>query len=88
VKKNSFLTLFIITNIGFLFLQIRKQMLFIKESFRKQKHERTIAKLEQKKQEIDHAIHLAQNKQEIKQYAQDTLRMKPVRLTQLKKVDR
>lgn len=86
MKKNLFLSLFIITNIGFLFLQIRKQMLFIKESFRKQKHERTLAKLEQKKQEIEHAMYLAQNKQEIKQYAQDELHMKPIRLTQLKKV--
>ena len=86
MKKNLFLSIFIITNIGFLFLQIRKQMLFIKESFRKQKHERTLVKLEQKKQEIEHAVHLAQNKQEIKQYAQHELRMKPVRLTQLKKL--
>ena len=85
MKKNLFLSLFIITNIGFLFLQIRKQMLFIKESFRKQKHERTLAKFELKKQEIEHAVHLAQNKQEVKQYAQDELHMKPVRLTQLKK---
>lgn len=86
MKKNLFLSLFIITNIGFLFLQIRKQMLFIKESFRKQKHERTLTKLEQKKQVIEHAMHLAQNKQEVKKYAQDELHMKPVRLTQLKKV--
>ena len=86
MKKNLFLTLFIITNIGFLFLQIRKQMLFIKESFRKQKYERTVAKLEQKRQEIEHAMHIAQNKQEVKQYAQDELHMKPVRIAQLKKV--
>lgn len=86
MKKNLFLSLFIITNIGFLFLRIREQMLFIKESFRKQKYERTLAKLEQKKQEIEHAVHLAQNKQEVKQYAQETLNMKPARLAQLKKV--
>jgi uncharacterized protein HemX len=87
MKKNTFLSLFIITNIGFLFLQIRKQMLFIKESFRKQKHERTLTKLEQKNQEIEHAMHLAQNKQEIKQYAQEKLKMKPIRIAQLKKVN-
>lgn len=69
-------------------MQIRKQMLFIKESFRKQKHERTLAKLEQEKQEIEHAVHLTQNKQEVKQYAQDELHMKPIRLTQLKKMRR
>jgi hypothetical protein len=87
MKKNTFLSLFIITNIGFLFLQIRKQMLFIKESFRKQKHERTLTKLEQKNQEIEHAMHLAQNKQEVKQYAQEKLKMKPIRIAQLKKVN-
>lgn len=86
MKKNLFLSLFIITNIGFLFLQIRKQMLFIKESFRKQKHEQVLAKLEQKKQDIEYAMHVAQNKQEVKQYAQETLNMKPVRIAQLKKL--
>lgn len=86
MKKNIFLSLFIITNIGLLFLQIRKQMLFIKESFRKQKYERALIKLEQKKQEIEHALHLAQNKQKVKQYAQDTLSMKPVQISQLKRM--
>lgn len=87
MKKNSFIALIIITNISLLFLHIRKRMLFIKESFCKQKYEHTLAKLEQKKQEIEQALYVAQNKHEIKQYAQDILHMKPVRLTQLKKIN-
>ncbi len=86
MKKNLFISLFVATNIGFFFLQIRKQMHFIKESFRKQKNERILAKLEQKEQDISNRLYMAQNKTDIKEYAHGTLHMIPVQLTQLKKL--
>ena len=86
MKRNLFIIIFIATNIGFFFLQIRKQMLFIKESFCKQKNERIIANLEQKNQEIMNQLYTAQNKTDIKQYAHETLHMQPIQLTQLKKL--
>ncbi len=86
MKRNLFIIIFVATNIGFFFLQIRKQMLFIKESFRKQKNERTVANLEQKSQEIMNQLYTAQNKTDIKRYAREALHMRPVQLTQLKKL--
>ncbi len=87
VKKNLFLIFFITTNVGFFFLQIKKQMLFIKESFRKQKNERVLAMKEQEQQKLMNQLYTTQNKADIKQYAHHTLHMKPVQLTQVKKLD-
>ncbi len=86
MKKSFFITLFIVTHIGFLFLQIQKQMESIKESFRKQKNERTLTQLEQKKQALINELQLLQNKQEIKKYAQTTLKLHPVTLTQMQRL--
>lgn len=62
-------------------------MLFIKESFRKQKNERVLAMKKQEQQELTNQLYTAQNKSDVKQYAHETLHMKPIQLTQLKKFD-
>ncbi len=87
MKKGKFLTLFIVTHVGFIFLQIHKHMQFIKHSFLKQKNERLLAQLEQQKQELTNQWYGIQNKSDIKKYALDTLKMQPIKLSQLKRLD-
>jgi cell division protein FtsB len=83
MKKTFFITLFIVTHIGFFFLQIQKQMETIKESFRKQDNERTLAQLEQKKQALHNELQMLQNKQIIKEFAQNSLKLHPITLSQI-----
>lgn len=87
MKKGRFLTLFIMTHVGFIFLQIHKHMQFIKQSFVKQKNERILAQLEQHKQELTNQWYGLQNKSDIKKYALETLHMQPVKLSQLKRLN-
>jgi hypothetical protein len=86
MKKIIFITLFITTHIGFLFLQIQKQMESVKESFRKQKNERMLTQLEQKKQALTNELQLLQNKPEIKRFAQEKLNLQAINLTQIERL--
>ncbi len=83
MKKNFFITLFIGVHISFFFLQIHKQMQFIKESFTKQRNEQTVSKLIHKKQAKLNELHALQSRQEVASYAQKKLAMRPVLVTQL-----
>ncbi len=83
MKKTIFITLFIVTHISFFFLEIHKQMQFIKESFRKQSSERTLAQLEQKKQSLTNELCALQNREEIKKFAQNNLQLKQINLKQI-----
>ena len=87
MKKMVFFTLFIVVHIGFFFLEINKQMQLVKESFNKQKNERTVAALEQKKQALTNELYTLQSKSTVKKYAQDSLGLSPVQLTQIKHLD-
>jgi hypothetical protein len=86
MKKALFLTLFIVAHIGFFFLQIQKQMKFIKASFNKQKQEQVIAQLEQQKQEELNTLYRLQNKKEVQSFASEKLSLKPMRMSQLHRV--
>jgi hypothetical protein len=83
MKKTFFIILFIVTHIGFFFLQIQKQMESIKASFDKQKNERTLVQLKQKLQTLTNELQSLQNKQEIKEFAEKKLNLKPINLTQI-----
>lgn len=84
MKKTLFFTLFIVTHIGFFFLQINRQMQLVKESFNKQKNERTAVSLDQKKQELTNKLYALQNKSDIKEFAQQDLKLKPIKISQVK----
>ncbi|MDP3889033.1 MAG: cell division protein FtsL [bacterium] len=84
MKKNSFIALFIATHIVFIVLQIHKHTLLIKESFRKQKKEKTKTTLEQQEQNLVHELYALRNQNNIKKFAEQKLNMKPVRLNQIK----
>ncbi len=86
MKKTFFITLFIVTHIGFLFLHIQMQTKSLEESFRKQKNERTLTLLEQKKQALTNELQSLQNKQEIKEFAQKKLNLQPINLTQIERL--
>lgn len=83
MKKNLFVSLFISVHIGFFFLQIHKQMQYIKESFAKQRNEQTMAKLLQKKQAKQNELYALQNRRDIQSYASRKLALRPVSLNQL-----
>ncbi len=85
MKKTAFLTLFIATNISFIFFHIHKHMHFIKQSFRKQRNDRLLAQLEQKKQELTNQLYALQNRTAVKTFAQEKLSLKPILLTQVKR---
>lgn len=85
MKKVAFFTLFVTTNICFIFLHIYKHMTFIQQSFRKQRNDRMLAQLEQQKQDLTNQLYALQNRNTIKTFAQEELRLKPVSLSQLKR---
>ncbi len=87
MKKVLFLTLFIVTHVGFFFLQIQKQMQFIKESFTRQKQEQLIVQLKQKKQAKLNDLYALQDRQEVQNYAAKELKLKPLRIGQLRRAD-
>ena len=86
MKKGTVVSIFIFTQIGFVFLQIHKHMLFIKCSFSKQKNERCLAQLEQKKVTLRNQFYVVQNKSDIQQFAQDKLALQPSKIKQIKRV--
>ena len=86
MKKGTFLTLFLGTHIAFVFLHIHKHMLFIKQSFRKQKNERELAQLVQAKQELTNRLYALQSRSTIKEFAHTELQLKPLSLAHIKRL--
>ena len=86
MKKNSFLTIFIFTHVTLIFLQIYKHTLFIKNSYNHQKYERKLIVLTEKKQNLTQKLYALKDREEIKQYAQNKLNMRPYALNQVKKL--
>lgn len=86
MKKKSFITLFITAHIVFIFLQVHKHTLFIKNSYNHQQCEKTIATLTEKKQKLTQELYALKDRDNIKKYAQNKLKMRPYALNQLKKL--
>lgn len=86
MKKKSFITFFITAHIILIFLQIHKHTLFIKNSYDQQQCEKTIATLTEKKQTLTQELHALKDRENIKQYARHTLKMRPYALNQVKKL--
>ncbi len=85
-KRKLFFSTFVAVHLIFAFLQIHKHTQFIHESYRKQKNEKLYAALLKEKDTLIHKIHILQNKDAIKQYAQAQLNMTALNLKQIKKV--
>ena len=86
MKKQFFIALFVSTHIAFLFLHIHKHMQFIKESFAKQSNEQLLAKMKQKKEAKQNELFALQNKHDIKTVATQKLALRPMNMTQLKRL--
>lgn len=86
MKKNSFITLFITAHILLIFLQIHKHTLFIKNSYNHQECEKKIAALTEKKQTLTQELYVMKDRDNIKKYAQEKLKMRPYALNQVKKL--
>jgi len=61
-------------------------MAFIKQSFAKQRNERLLESLHEKKQEITNQLHALKNRAAVKTFAQQNLQMNPIRLHQIKRL--
>lgn len=84
VKQTTFIVTFVATNVLFIFLQIHKNGLFIKESFRQQKLAAHRSELEREKAQLTHQLCALKSHQKIKEFAHTELGMNPVKLTQIK----
>jgi cell division protein FtsL len=86
MKKHSFITLFITAHILIIFLQTHKHTLFIKNSYNHQQCEKKIALLTEKRQTLTQELYALKDRDNIKKYAQDKLKMRPYALNQVKKL--
>lgn len=86
MKKYSFFTVFLFAQLVFVFLQIHKHMQFIKQSFRKQKNERTLVEYTHKKQDLMNQLYAEQSRSDIGQFAKDN-GLQAAKLSQVKRVN-
>ena len=86
MKKNSFITFFITIHIMLIFLQVHKHTLFIKNSYNHQQCEKKLALLQEKKQTLTQELYALKDRDNIKKYAQNKLKMRPYALNQIKKL--
>ncbi len=87
IKKSTFITIFVSTHIIFIFLHIHKYSQVVKASYEKQKNSISLETLRQKKQDITHKWYALQNRNAIKQFAINTMKMEPITLNQIKKIN-
>ncbi len=83
MKKNFFILLFIGVHVCFLFLHIHRHMLYMKESFKKQKNEQLTNALKEKKETKTNDLFALQNRKNIQIFAEQELNFKPISLKQL-----
>lgn len=66
-------TLFVVVNLGFLFLQIHKQSQFVKLSYGKQRLEKELGQLEKQRNDLVHRLYLQQSHKTVQKYATNKL---------------
>ena len=86
MKKNFFITIIITVHIVLIFLQVHKHTLFIKNSYNHQQCEKKIVALTEKKQILTQELYALKDRESIKKYAQNNLKMRPYALNQVKKL--
>lgn len=87
MNRNVTVPLFIITNICCVFLHINKRSMLISESFRTQKIEHRIQEIHQQEALLAQQLLALQDRASIKQFAQETLHMEPLKLSSIKKLN-
>jgi len=86
MKQSRFLTIFITTHVLFILLQIHKHTQVVRHSYQKQEFEQQIALLAEKKEHLTHMLCSLKSHDTIHHWAQTTLKMKPIKLNQIKKI--
>ena len=86
MKRSTFITIFVCTNLAFIVFHIHKQSQFTKLSYVKQKIENEIAVLEKRKCELTHDLQTVHDRSLVKQFAGNKLDLKPVKISQIKKI--
>lgn len=87
MKRSTFIAIFIGTNLSFVLLHIHKQSQIIKLSYIKQKIEVEKLQLSKQKQELTHQLHTVHDRATVKQFAVNNLALKPVKISQVKKIN-
>ncbi len=86
MKKNRFLTIVIVTNIGFILLQIHKHNKVTELLYEKQRLEQQLETINKESNELKQELCALQDRQNVKKYAQKNLQMSAIRLAQMKKI--
>lgn len=84
MKKPQFIVIFFATQIFLVFFYISHQAQVIKYSYQKQKLEKQLDNLITEKNKLNTELMLAQNKNEIRKYAQKNLGLHKINLKQIK----
>jgi len=86
MRRPYFIISFIATHIFFIFFQIHKHSKIIKFSYQKQKYEQKKEQLQEQLQELTQTLCNLKKQATVKQFAQETLNMKKIKLSQVKSV--
>ena len=86
MKQNTFIIIFIATNIIFIILHIHKHTLLIKTSYQKQRLEKEQQELIEQKNRLTTNLYELQKPSYIKEFAQKKLNMQSLTLSNIKKI--
>ena len=86
MKRLTFITIFVVTHVGFIFFQIHKHTKIIQLSYEKQKLEKHRSQLIAKKQELTQELYSLKSRTAIARFAKKRLKMSKVKLKQIKKL--
>lgn len=86
MKRSSFIALLITTNIALVLLHIHKQSQIIQLSFIKQKLESEKIVMAKQKEALTHQLYTMHDRATVKQFASTVLALKPVKISQIKKI--
>lgn len=84
MAKKSFVVIFVITQLFFIFFHIHKQSMLIGLSYEKQKYEKLKNDLLLRRQELIQKQYVTHSRSANKTYGQDVLGLKTISLTQVK----
>ena len=87
IKRISFITIFITAHLIFVVAQIHKHSTITELIYQKQKNEKRLHELLEKKQTLVHTLHQQQNRTLIKDFATKNLHMSSIKLNQIKRLE-
>lgn len=86
LRKNSFIFLFIVTNVFFVFLIIYKKSLFSHLNYEKQRLETQLQELQKEKQKIEQDFLMIKNPKLVQKYVSSNLGMQKIKINQIKRL--